>query len=118
MNGQGLAHLLQGFQDGYAWVDDMERRKKQDERQAKADARQDVVNAQQDKEFARKEKKWSDDDAYEAEVKEWAGGFAPQKKEPAGPPPLASNGVNVEQPGVTVGQVATEQPVRRELVQH
>lgn len=57
--GIGIAGLVSGFQQGYSFADDMQRRKKDD-------ARRDADEAFREKTRGRQEKQWSEDDDYDA----------------------------------------------------
>jgi len=94
MDGSGLSGLISGFQQGYSFVDDIERKKKQDARLDRAEAREDRADARTEKEFSRKEKGWKKADDYDAErtalVDEY---YPPIKKDAAPALPAAAAGV-------------------------
>lgn len=92
MNGAGLAGLVSGFQQGYTFVDDMQRKKKDD-------ARKDAEESRTSKEFARKEKGWSKADDYDSERMALIDEYypAPKKDKPSTTPQAAAGAIPAPQ---------------------
>jgi len=113
MDGSGLSSLVSGFQQGYSFVDDIERKKKQDARLDRAEAREDRADARTEKEFSHKEKGWKKADDYEAGRMELVDKYFPvDKKDNSTPAPTAAAGIippsqdAAPQPSVVAPQAA------------
>lgn len=81
MNGSGLSSLINGFQQGYTFMEGVNRRSKQDERD--------------DKRFSHEEKQWKREDDYESDVQGLNNKYYPKAEEtPRAPLPAAAAGVS------------------------
>jgi hypothetical protein len=99
MNGSGLSALISGFQQGYGFSTEMNRRKKQDERDEFRHGREVVRAGREDKEFERDDKWRAEHEAIDQEF-----GFGPKKPAPV-PEPIAAG-----MPGPTATPLAPADP--------
>lgn len=88
---EGLPGLISGLQQGYSFVDDIERKKKEDVRLDNQDKRAQNQDDRTGQEFAQKKKIWGKEDAYEADRRALAEQFFPKQQPPT--VPLAAAGV-------------------------